>query len=74
MNFGTVYTNDPGSYLLVYLATNDLGLVNTIVRTVQVVDATPPYLALNGAPSMNVLDRRSTGETRNRKNSKRRQS
>jgi len=55
-NFGTVYTNDPGSYLLVYLATNDLGLAGAIVRTVQVVDTTPPNLALNGAASMNVLE------------------
>jgi alpha-tubulin suppressor-like RCC1 family protein len=56
MNFGTVYTNDPGSYTLVYLATNDLGLVSAVARTVLVVDTIPPVVTLNGGARMNALE------------------
>jgi alpha-tubulin suppressor-like RCC1 family protein len=56
MNFGTIYTNDPGSYVLVYLATNDLGLVSALARTVDVVDTIPPAITLNGGAKMNALE------------------
>ena len=58
---GIVKANDPGRYTLVYKATNNIGLVSSLTRTVNVVDTTPPTIfcptnitvdfnAANGAP------------------------
>jgi alpha-tubulin suppressor-like RCC1 family protein len=41
---GNVNANDPGFYFLTYSATNALGQVSTLHRTVVVVDTTPPTI------------------------------
>ena len=41
---GSVNANDPGYYFLTYRATNALGQVGTLHRTVVVVDTTPPTI------------------------------
>ena len=48
---GTVNTTVPGTYTITYSA--DEGYLTT-ARTVKVVDATPPLLALNGAASVTL--------------------
>jgi hypothetical protein len=46
---GTVDPSTPGSYALVYSAQDPSGNADTLIRTVQVVDTTPPQITLNGA-------------------------
>ena len=51
---GSVNINVPGTYTLTYNATDDSGNnADTVTRTVNVVDTTPPTITLNGVtPSM----------------------
>ncbi len=46
---GFVDYNNPGTYTLIYAASNSLGGAGTATRTVVVVDTTPPSLTLLGA-------------------------
>ena len=41
---GTVDSNSPGTYALTYTASNSMRIVGTAIRTVVVVDTTPPLL------------------------------
>ncbi len=45
---GSVNVNAPGSYPITYTSTDTAGNTSTKVRTVNVVDTTPPVITLNG--------------------------
>jgi hypothetical protein len=49
---GNVNTDAPGSYTITYVASNYLGGVSVLTRTVIVADRTPPALSLSGANSL----------------------
>ena len=51
----TVDTDQPGAYLVTYVATDASGNVSDpVVRTVRVVDTTPPAITLTGAASITL--------------------
>jgi len=49
---GSVDTSAPGNYQITYTATDSTGNTQTAIRTVNVVDTTPPVITLNGAETM----------------------
>jgi hypothetical protein len=51
---GMVNPNAPGSYTVLYIATNASGTATTNSRTVNVVDTTPPRITMNGANPLTV--------------------
>ena len=51
---GSVDPNTPGSYTLTYSVNDGNGNSNSVQRTVNVVDTTPPSVLLNGSASMTV--------------------
>lgn len=51
---GSVNSSVLGVYGITYTASDSKGNMSTAVRTVRVVDQTPPMLTLNGSPSMQI--------------------
>ena len=51
---GSVNHTIPGAYPISYSASDLSGNVSSVIRTVQVIDQTPPLLTLSGASSMQI--------------------
>ena len=51
---GSVDTNTVGTYEITYSASDSLGNTSEAIRTVYVVDRTPPVITLNGESSIEI--------------------
>ncbi len=50
----TVNTSSIGTYTITYTVSDSMGNISTAVRTVNVVDTTPPVITLNGSNPMSI--------------------